>query len=238
MPDSRLRLSPRFARLTTPCHAAYLNLEPVHGLCAGDLSAVEALVGTGVARVVVGLPHPLPRLRGCAIAALQAAGLAVDVMSPDATAAEPALSAAWLAVLRVNEALLHRAVTGRPFSVWKYAMTLDGKIASSTGHSAWVTGPCWSCVTFPPHPVELISSRAAGPIARERVYSERARSDAVIIGGQTLRHDNPRLTTRRLGGHTPARIIISRTMDLPEVRIRAAFIEQQHPVLSMRSAGC
>ena len=134
--------SARLAQLTLSCPAAYVNLEPVHGLCAGDLSAVEALVGAGVMRVVVGLPHPLPRLRGCAIAALQAAGLAVDVMSADAAAADPALSAAWLAVLRVNEALLHRAVTGRPFSVWKYAMTLDGKIASSTGHSAWVTGPC------------------------------------------------------------------------------------------------
>jgi riboflavin biosynthesis pyrimidine reductase len=73
--------------------------------------------------------------------------------------------------------------------------------------------------------VELISSRAAGPVARERVYSERARSDAVIIGGQTLRHDNPRLTTRRPGGHTPARIIISRSMDLPEVCTHAGFIE-------------
>lgn len=102
---------------------------------------MDALVGSGVSRVVLGMPHPLPRLRGYAIAALQTAGIAVHVMSlENATADNPELSSAWLAVLRVNEALLHRVALGRPFSVWKYAMTLDGKIASSTGHSAWVTG--------------------------------------------------------------------------------------------------
>lgn len=49
------------------------------------------------------------------------------------------------------------------------------------------------------------------------MYADRARSDAVIIGGQTLRLDNPRLTTRVEGGHAPARIVVSRTLDLPEV---------------------
>jgi len=54
------------------------------------------------------------------------------------------------------------------------------------------------------------------------VYLERARSDAVIIGGGTLRQDNPKLTTRQEGGHTPARVVMSRSMDLPEVRICCA----------------
>jgi diaminohydroxyphosphoribosylaminopyrimidine deaminase/5-amino-6-(5-phosphoribosylamino)uracil reductase len=122
-------------------HAAYLNLEPAHGPCAGERSAVDALLHSGVSRVVIGLPHPLPRLRGHAITALEAAGITVHAMSPGMSVADsPELSAAWMAVLRVNEALLHRVALGLPFSVWKYAMTLDGKIASSTGHSAWVTG--------------------------------------------------------------------------------------------------
>jgi hypothetical protein len=82
-------------------------------------------------------------LRGSAIAALKAANIVVDVLSPDDAAHDGELSAALQAVLLVNEALLHRVVTGRPFSVWKYAMTLDGKIASSSGHSAWVTGAPW-----------------------------------------------------------------------------------------------
>ena len=93
------------------------------------------------------------------------------------------------------QALLHRAATQRPLGIFKYAMTLDGKIATSMGHSAWVSSS----------------------ISRQQVFENRARSDAVIVGGQTVRLDNPRLTTRREGGHMPMRICMSRTLDLQEV---------------------
>ena len=74
-------------------------------------------------------------------------------------------------------------------------MTLDGKIATQTGHSAWVTSPP----------------------ARALVFEQRARSDAVIVGGNTVRRDNPRLTTRREGpSHQPVRVVMSRTLELPE----------------------
>ena len=99
--------------------------------------------------------------------------------------------------MRPVQALIHRAATGRPFSILKYAMTADGKIATSAGHAAWV-----SCAE-----------------SRARVFAARARSDAVIVGGNTVRRDNPRLTTRAEGGHTPVRIVMSRTLDLPEVRL-------------------
>jgi diaminohydroxyphosphoribosylaminopyrimidine deaminase/5-amino-6-(5-phosphoribosylamino)uracil reductase len=60
---------------------------------------------------------------------------------PEAEADVPDAAAVSLAACRrVNEALLHRVATGQPFSVWKYAMTLDGKIATRSGHSAWVSG--------------------------------------------------------------------------------------------------
>ena len=95
----------------------------------------------------------------------------------------------------VLQALLHRAATGRPLGILKYAMTLDGKIATNAGHSAWVSST----------------------LSRQRVFDARSRSDAVIVGGQTVRQDNPRLTTRRDGGHAPVRIVMSRTLDLPEV---------------------
>ncbi len=94
-----------------------------------------------------------------------------------------------------TQALLHRAVTKRPLGVLKYAMTLDGKIATQTGHSAWVTSPQ----------------------ARGLVFATRALSDAVVVGGQTVRRDNPQLTTRKEGGHLPVRIVMSRTLDLPTV---------------------
>jgi diaminohydroxyphosphoribosylaminopyrimidine deaminase/5-amino-6-(5-phosphoribosylamino)uracil reductase len=143
---------------------AYLSLES--GDCHGDRAAVDALLAAGVARVVVGLRHPLPHLRGVAVTALRAAGVAVLVLGEaplaaglDAEAAEAALDACLLA----NEALLHRAVTRRPLGLLKYAMTLDGKIATHTGHSAWVSSPQ----------------------SRQQVFETRSRSDAVIVGGCT-----------------------------------------------------
>ena len=85
-------------------------------------------------------------------------------------------------------------------------MTLDGKIATSTGHSAWVSSP----------------------LSRQQVFENRARSDAVIVGGQTVRLDNPRLTTRREGGHMPMRICMSRTLDLQEVWQHSWLYTQLH----------
>lgn len=81
--------------------------------------------------------------------------------SLDPAAAEAAL----LDCLAANEPLLHRAVLKRPLSILKYAMTLDGKIATAMGHSAWV------------------SSAAS----RARVFQMRAHSDVVIVGGNTVR---------------------------------------------------
>nr|PNR48038.1 hypothetical protein PHYPA_012511 [Physcomitrium patens] len=78
-------------------------------------------------------------------------------------------------------------------STLKYAMTLDGKIAASSGHSAWVSSA----------------------VSRHRVMKTRAQSDAVIVGGNTVRIDNPNLTTRLEGGHQPDRIVMSRALDLP-----------------------
>lgn len=99
--------------------------------------------------------------------------------------------------MAVVQPLLHREVLGVPMSTLKYAMTLDGKIATHTGHSAWVSNAS----------------------SRQRVFEQRAASDAVIVGGNTVRRDNPRLTTRRERGHFPTRIIMTRCLDLPAVRL-------------------
>ncbi|KAL9255133.1 Riboflavin biosynthesis protein PYRR, chloroplastic-like protein, partial [Drosera capensis] len=103
---------------------------------------------------------------------------------------QEALKACYL----VNAPLLYRAAHRVPFSVLKYAMTLDGKIAASSGHAAW------------------ISSK----LSRNRVFELRGRSDAVIVGGNTVRRDNPLLTARHGGGHVPVRIVMSQSLDLPE----------------------
>jgi diaminohydroxyphosphoribosylaminopyrimidine deaminase / 5-amino-6-(5-phosphoribosylamino)uracil reductase len=171
---------------------AYLNLES--GDCPGDAAGVRALLASGVSRVIIGLRHPIRSQRGVAITALRQAGITVNVLG-EASCAAPReeVDATLDEVVLANEALLHRAGLGRPLGILKYAMTLDGKIAASSGHSAWVSSPQ----------------------SRQIVFDTRARCDAVIVGGQTVRRDNPRLTTRRDQGHQPIRVVMSRTLDLP-----------------------
>ena len=74
---AQARFPRRYMKTVLTRHAvtAYLNLEPVHGVSAGEFASVNALCTSRVKRVVVGLLHPLPRLRGIAVAALQSAGL-------------------------------------------------------------------------------------------------------------------------------------------------------------------
>ncbi|KAF8033693.1 hypothetical protein BT93_C0073 [Corymbia citriodora subsp. variegata] len=170
--------------------AAFLNLEP--GDCHGDRTAVSALVQAGITRVVLGMRHPLKHLRGNAIRELRGQGLQVDVLGEDLQS--KIIEEAQKACRIVNAPLVYRAASRVPFSVLKYAMTLDGKIAASSGHAAW------------------ISSKKS----RSRVFELRGRSDAIVVGGNTVRRDDPRLTARHGGGHLPMRIVMTQTLDLPE----------------------
>ncbi|KAK3435398.1 hypothetical protein EUGRSUZ_C00113 [Eucalyptus grandis] len=169
---------------------AFLNLEP--GDCHGDRTAVSALVQAGITRVVIGMRHPLQHLRGNAIRTLRGQGLQVDVFGEDLQS--KIIEEAQKACRIVNAPLVYKAASRVPFSVLKYAMTLDGKIAASSGHAAW------------------ISSKKS----RSRVFELRGRSDAIVVGGNTVRRDNPRLTARHGGGHLPMRIVVTQTLDLPE----------------------
>ncbi|KAL2941457.1 Riboflavin biosynthesis protein PYRR chloroplastic [Bienertia sinuspersici] len=175
---------------------AYLNMEP--GDCHGEHTAVSAIVQTGVKRVVIGIRHPLKHLRGSAIQAMRSEGIDVDVLGEDlqSDVVEEALKSCLL----VNAPLVVRAASQVPYSVFKYAMTLDGKIATNKGHSAWISSN----------------------VSRCRVLELRGRSDAIIVGGNTVRNDSmnlgyPRLTARQQGGHSPVRIVVSQTLDLPEI---------------------
>lgn len=165
---------------------AYLNLEP------HVTEAVSALCEAGVARIVVGLRNPVRDAKGKVIEALRSAGKRVDIWGEEICGIETEEAAK--ACREVNAPILYRSALGIPFSVLKYAMTVDGKIAASSGHAAWVSGPA----------------------SRELVLEVRSRSDAVVVGGNTVRRDDPQLTTRRAGGHSPLRIVMSASMDLPE----------------------
>ncbi|ONI05204.1 hypothetical protein PRUPE_6G362000 [Prunus persica] len=189
---------------------AYLNMEP--GDCHGDHAAVSALVQAGIERVVIGLRHPLQHLRGNSIRALRSEGLQVHVLGEDLNG--KLIEEARKSCLLVNAPLICRAASRVPFSVLKYAMTLDGKIAASSGHASW------------------ISSRTS----RNRVFELRGRSDAVIVGGNTVRRDNPRLTARHGGGHMPMRIVMSQTLDLPEEANLWDFSDVSTIVVTQRGA--
>ncbi|BEV35709.1 bifunctional diaminohydroxyphosphoribosylaminopyrimidine deaminase/5-amino-6-(5-phosphoribosylamino)uracil reductase RibD [Synechococcus sp. M16CYN] len=92
-----------------------------------------------------------------------------------------------------NRAFLHRVRTGRPWGILKWAMGLDGRIALSNGASQWITGPS----------------------ARRWVHCLRAKCDAVIVGGGTVRADDPLLTSRGRRMPEPLRVVLSRSLDLP-----------------------
>ena len=93
-----------------------------------------------------------------------------------------------------NRAFLHRVRTGRPWGTLKWAMGLDGRTALSNGESQWISGPT----------------------ARQWVHRLRSQSDAVIVGGGTVRADDPLLTSRGRRKPEPLRVVLSRSMELPE----------------------
>jgi diaminohydroxyphosphoribosylaminopyrimidine deaminase / 5-amino-6-(5-phosphoribosylamino)uracil reductase len=161
---------------------AYVTLEP----CAhvgGTPPCADALVAAGIARAVVAIEDPDPRVNGSGIARLRAADVAVEV----GCLAQEAVSA--------NRGFLTRLTTGRPMVTLKLASSLDGRIATGTGESRWITGPR----------------------ARAEVHLMRAQSDAVLVGAGTVRSDNPRLDVRDLGiadAH-PIRVVVSGALSLP-----------------------
>ncbi|ABB26444.1 diaminohydroxyphosphoribosylaminopyrimidine deaminase / 5-amino-6-(5-phosphoribosylamino)uracil reductase [Synechococcus sp. CC9902] len=94
-----------------------------------------------------------------------------------------------------NRAFLHRVRTGRPWGTLKWAMGLDGRNALTNGESQWISGP----------------------MARQWVHQLRSKSDAVIVGGGTVRTDDPLLTSRGRRMPEPLRVVLSRSMELPEL---------------------
>lgn len=147
---------------------AYVTLEPCsHAGRAGPCA--DALVEAGVSRVVVACGDPDPRVSGGGIAKLRAAGVTVETGLLGTEAAE-GLSG-----------FLSRVHRGRPLVTLKLATTLDGRIATRTGQSRWITGDS----------------------ARRSTHAMRARHDAVMVGVGTVLADDPDLTSR-IGG--PAQV--------------------------------
>jgi diaminohydroxyphosphoribosylaminopyrimidine deaminase / 5-amino-6-(5-phosphoribosylamino)uracil reductase len=139
----------------------YTNLEPCSHQGRTPPCA-QALINAGVAKVVTAMSDPNPLVNGAGIAMLRAAGIPVDsdVLQTQAR--------------RLNEAFTTYKVQQRPFGILKIAMTLDGKIATRSGESRW------------------ISSEES----RDRVHRLRHQVDALVTGSGTVLADHPRLTDR------------------------------------------
>jgi diaminohydroxyphosphoribosylaminopyrimidine deaminase/5-amino-6-(5-phosphoribosylamino)uracil reductase len=140
---------------------AYVSLEP-HSHQGRTAPCSDALIKAGIRRVVAPIEDPNPKVSGRGFAHLRAAGVDVceGVLADEASA--------------LNEAYIHFMNLGRPFVHLKMAVSMDGKVATVTGDSRWVTGEK----------------------ARRRVHEFRHQYDAIMVGGRTVRADDPRLTDR------------------------------------------
>lgn len=139
----------------------YVSLEPcTHAHrrpCCADL-----VVESGIRRVVISMEDPDERVRGAGVAALREAGLDVDLGVHEARAR------------RLNEFYVKHRTTGRPFVSAKFGASLDGKIATRTGESRWITGEA----------------------ARRHSHLLRHRHDAILVGINTVAADDPELAAR------------------------------------------
>lgn len=158
----------------------YVTLEPCchHGK---QPPCTDALIEAGIRRVFMGAGDPNPVVCGRGIDILRNHGIEVitGVLEEECC--------------RLNEAFFHFIKTGTPFVTLKYAMTMDGKIASYTGKSKWITGP----------------------EAREHVHRMRSRNHAIMVGLGTVLADDPMLNCRVEGGRNPIRIICDTGLRTP-----------------------
>lgn len=145
----------------------YVTLEPCRHF-GKTPPCTNAVIQAGVRRVIAAMRDPFPQVAGGGIDQLRSAGLTVEVGLHEDRARE------------LNAPYLKRLSTARPWVIAKWAMTLDGKIATRTGHSKWISSP----------------------EARGIVHRLRGRMDAIVVGRRTAELDDPELLAR------PAEVVI------------------------------
>jgi diaminohydroxyphosphoribosylaminopyrimidine deaminase/5-amino-6-(5-phosphoribosylamino)uracil reductase len=154
----------------------------------------DAILRAGIKRVIVAMEDPFPPVDGRGIAALRAAGVAVEtgLLNEEAR--------------RVNAPFIKLVTEGRPWVHAKWAMTADGRIASRTGNSKWISGPD----------------------SRQLVHRLRGRMDAIIVGSQTAAEDDPDplLTARPQGPRVATRIVVDTRAALAESSQLVGTVDQ------------
>lgn len=192
----------------------YVTLEPCchHGRTP---PCTQAILEAGISRVVLGSRDPNPKVHGGGLRLLRAAGVEVTegVLQADCDA--------------LNAVFFHCITTKTPYVVMKYAMTMDGKLATVTGASQWITGE----------------------VARAHVQEDRHRYRGILVGVGTILADNPRLTCRMEGGRNPLRILCDSQLRTP---LDAFVVQSAHDIPTLlatcsqdtarakpyRTAGC
>lgn len=175
----------------------YVTLEPCahHGRTP---PCVERVLASGIERVVVAIEDPNPLVAGRGIQALREAGIVVEqgVLAREA--------------LKANERFFKYIRTKRPFVAIKTGMSLDGKIATASGESQWITNEA----------------------SRAHVQVLRATYDAIMVGVNTVVQDNPHLTCRLPGGRQPLKIVID---SLARTPVNANIFSKPAGTSSLRS---
>ncbi len=171
------------ARVACEGTTMYVTLEPC---CTFGRTppCTTALVAAGFSRLVVGAVDPTPGVNGRGLALLREAGLTVDCAEGEFERR----------MKRQNDALRKMVATGLPFVTYKYAMTADGRLATDSGNSRWISSA----------------------ESRQLVHRWRSWSDAVVVGAGTARADDPLLTARNVDPcHQPLRVVVGRAGALP-----------------------
>lgn len=158
----------------------YVTLEPCNHQ-GRTPPCVDAILNAGIKRVVIGCRDPNPRVAGGGVDRLKAAGVEV---------VEGVLETEALGLIKAWSKFI---TTGQSYLTLKLAISLDGRIATRTGASKWITGP----------------------ESRLRVQTLRAQHDAVMVGVNTVLADNPRLTVRDVPGRSPVRVVVDSKLRIP-----------------------
>ena len=158
----------------------YVNLEPCNHY-GKTPPCVNRVIESGVSRVIIANLDPNPMVNGAGLKKLQDAGISIEtnILADDGE--------------KLNEAYFKYARTGKPFVILKWAQSLDGRIATRSFQSNWISNEK----------------------SRKKVHQLRKSVDAVLIGAGTVKHDNPQLTVRHVKGKQPWRIVVSRNLDIP-----------------------
>lgn len=159
----------------------YVTLEPCSHT-GKTPPCCDALSRAGVRRVVAGMMDPNPKVNGTGLDMLRRAGIETECGVLEAECRD------------INRAFIKQITTGMPYVTYKCAMTLDGKIATATGESRWI-----SCEQ-----------------SRRYVHRMRAERDAIMVGVDTIIADNPQLTVRLVRGRNPIRVIVDTHLRTPE----------------------